>query len=182
MKAILQENLLVLVPETDEERVALGDWKAAHQDHVLYIGANPGTGLSLVDLGAREHACNEPINIISNSPDPVARLISNFAPTPFELDGRDYACVEAFWQGLKVEEGTERRRVAQLDGPAAGKARVERPSGSTIVYEGRPVAVGTWEHWQLMERLLGQVHAERGRPRGPALDRGAPPGPPHAAG
>ncbi len=151
MKAILKEDLLILVPETETERVDLGDWKAGREQHVLFVNANPGSGLSLVDLGPKEHACNEPINVISSSPDPAARLISNFAPTPFQFDGRDYACIEGFWQGLKFEEGPERERVARLGGLAAREARLERPYGATVAYEGRPVPVGTWEHWQLME-------------------------------
>jgi len=30
------------------------------------------------------------LNAASNSVDPIARMISNFAATPFELDGRRY--------------------------------------------------------------------------------------------
>ena len=39
-------------------------------------------------------------------------ILSNFAPTPFELDGARYASVEGFWQMLKYPEGSgdERRR------------------------------------------------------------------------
>lgn len=32
-------------------------------------------------------------------------LLSNFAPTPFTLDGETYASVEGFWQMLKYPEG-----------------------------------------------------------------------------
>ena len=32
-------------------------------------------------------------------------ILSNFAPTPFTLDGAEYASVEGFWQMLKYPEG-----------------------------------------------------------------------------
>jgi predicted NAD-dependent protein-ADP-ribosyltransferase YbiA (DUF1768 family) len=151
MRVILKEGLLIVVPETEAEGNDLATWKGGRVGHVLFVSDNPGRGLSLVDLGAKEHACNEAINVISSNPDPSVRLISNFAPTPFRLDGRDYACVEAFWQGLKFEEGPERERVARLGGHAAREARLERAYGATVVYEGCHIPVGTWDHWELME-------------------------------
>ena len=34
-------------------------------------------------------------------------ILSNFAPTPFVLDGKEYASVEGLWQSLKYPEGAE---------------------------------------------------------------------------
>lgn len=39
-----------------------------------------------------------PINVASNSENPTEALLSNLAHTPFSLDSREYASVEAFWQ------------------------------------------------------------------------------------
>jgi predicted NAD-dependent protein-ADP-ribosyltransferase YbiA (DUF1768 family) len=160
MKAILKGKLLVLAPENELERTDLAGWKADRAGHVLLVGANAGVGLSLVDLGPQARACNEPLNVVSTSADPAARWISNFAPTPFFLEGQTFACVEAFWQGLKFEDEAERARVALLEGRAALRAGRERPYGPTVTYQGREVRVGTAEHWQLMERACRAKFAQ----------------------
>ena len=38
------------------------------------------------------------INIASNSENITEALLSNLAHTPFEMNGKQYASVEAFWQ------------------------------------------------------------------------------------
>ena len=47
-------------------------------------------------------------------------ILSNFAATPFELDGKRYASVEGFWQMMLYPEGTrdERRVTRGEDGKA----------------------------------------------------------------
>jgi predicted NAD-dependent protein-ADP-ribosyltransferase YbiA (DUF1768 family) len=144
--------LLILVPQTEAEAAGLAAWKAGRAGHVCGVKADAGSGLVLVDLGPRAEACNEPINVTSRSPYPAVRLISNFAPTPFELDGRTYSSVEAFWQGLKFPAGAERRRVAALPGPQARRAGEGQGYGATLVYGGEVVTVGTHAHRALMER------------------------------
>jgi predicted NAD-dependent protein-ADP-ribosyltransferase YbiA (DUF1768 family) len=152
MKVLLKDKILVLAPESESEEAALADWKAGRADHVLAVKAGAGSGLALVDLGPRADACNEPLNITSLSADPVAQLIGNFAATPFKLDGRVYASVESFWQGLKFPTAAERARVAGLSGHEARKAGEEQGYGSTVTYQGQAVPVGTHAHWALMER------------------------------
>ena len=78
-------------------------------------------------------------------------MIANFATTPFELDGVRYASVEAFWQSLRFPV-EERARIAAMDGALAKRASAEQPYGSHVLYAGKAVAVGTWDHWQLMRR------------------------------
>src|SRR5690242_19813702 len=111
MKAIFKSGKLVLVPRTDEERAELAGWKEEQAGHVLYLQATSGEGLALFDLGLKEVACNEPVQISSMVKEPALQLIGNFAATPFVLDGREYASVEGFWQGLKFEDAAERRQV-----------------------------------------------------------------------
>ena len=46
------------------------------------------------------------INISSKGETETERMLSNFAYTPFELDGVHYESVEGFWQSLKFPEGS----------------------------------------------------------------------------
>ncbi|MGB5634307.1 MAG: NADAR family protein [Waterburya sp.] len=152
MQTLLKDKVLVLIPETDAEQTELAIWKKIHQDHVLLVQVNKGSGLTLKDLGSKEDACNEPFQVISNSSNPAARLISNFAATPFILDDRNYTSVESFWQGLKFTDELERQRVALLDGRHARAEGNKQGYGRYIIYQRQEIPVGTWQHWQLMER------------------------------
>ena len=134
MRTLLQSNRLVLVPENEEEREALASWRAAHDDFAFAMQPNAGTGATLVGLGPRQEACREPINVTSASPDPI-RLIANFAPAPFDLDGVRYACVEAFWQSLRFP-ADRRAEIAGLDGAAAKRRSEDAPYGSHVAYGG----------------------------------------------
>ena len=97
-------------------------------------------------------AGQEPLNITFDATPMPLRLISNLAETAFKLDGRDYASVEGFWQGLKFAGAEDRVRFAGLAGHAAEKAGPKAEPGDRFVYEGREVVVGTVDHWALMER------------------------------
>lgn len=150
MRVILKEKLLVVVPESADDELELAVWKEDREGHVMHLSLR-GTGLAMQDLGSQEIVCREPINITSRSPAPLD-LLSNFAPTPFEMDGIRYASVESFWQGLKFATRRERLEIAELNGPAARKAGEKVGYGTTLTYGGEEIVVGTWAHWQLMER------------------------------
>ena len=150
MKVLLQRKATVLIPESEDERARLDTWRASNDDFVFRVSAAGSEGVALIALGPRSEACREPINVTSMSPEPIC-LIANFAPTPFELDGVRYACVEAFWQSLRFP-GEERARIAAMDGATAKRASAEQPYESHVTYGGKTVAVGTWDHWQLMRR------------------------------
>lgn len=155
LKAILKDGLIVLIPETPDEASDLGRWKGAHADRVLLVRPDQAPGrksLELHDLGYHLDACREPINVVSNSSDPNARTISNLADTPFELDGRRYQSVESFWQGLKFPLEADRMRIAECEGLRARSEGSRQGYGKTISYQGAEMIVGTWQHWQLMER------------------------------
>lgn len=155
MKVMLKDALVVLVPETEGETGDLARWKTAHGDHVLLARCDASSdvaALELHDLGPRAEACREPINVVSNNPDPGARLISNLATTPFELHDRRYRSVESFWQGLKFPSEAERLRIADCEGPRALSEGSRQGYGKTISYGGAEIAVGTFEHWRLMEQ------------------------------
>jgi hypothetical protein len=106
MKVSFKPGLIILAPEDAADRDALQALSAASADHVFHLA--PGHGAALHDLGPRDEALRTPINITSRAPGAL-RLISNFAATPFDLDGRPYASVEGFWQGLKFEDESGRR-------------------------------------------------------------------------
>jgi hypothetical protein len=116
---LLKDDVLVLIPETAEEEAEITTWKSSRGDQVFCLRPSESPSVELHQLVPRVEACREPINAMSNSVDPNARLISNFAATPFDLDGRHYQSVESIWQGLKFPDERDRRRVAELDGPQA---------------------------------------------------------------
>jgi predicted NAD-dependent protein-ADP-ribosyltransferase YbiA (DUF1768 family) len=155
MKVMLKDELIVLIPESDEEAAELAEWKGYHEDHVLAVRPQPeqtAHSLELHDLGHRLEACREPLNVVSSSPDPRCRTISNLASTPFELDGQRFQSTESFWQGLKFPLDSDRRRIAKLPGAQALSEGSKQGYGKTITHGGEEIAVGTWQHWALMDR------------------------------
>jgi predicted NAD-dependent protein-ADP-ribosyltransferase YbiA (DUF1768 family) len=160
MRVLLKHELIVLIPESADETHELETWRVAHDTHVFCAGAMNGHALELHGLGKRVEACREPINVVSNSADPVARMIGNFATAPFELDGQRYRSVESFWQGLKYSKDSERRRVAELEGARARAEGEKQGYGPTVSYGGQEIVTGTWAHWQLMEKACRAKFAQ----------------------
>jgi predicted NAD-dependent protein-ADP-ribosyltransferase YbiA (DUF1768 family) len=140
----------VLVLRSQEDDAHLADWLSAHAGQVFRLRQKGGAAL-LHALGPEAEARREPLNITSRSPMPL-KLISNFAHTPFVLDGLDYASIEGFWQGLKFTDEADRRRLAALHGSAAKDAGFYAPPTEAILFGGERIRVGTWDHWQLMKR------------------------------
>src|ERR1700734_1317152 len=62
-----------------------------------------------------------------------------------------------------------------MDGLAARTARREGTSGATIVYDGETVRVGTWDHWQLMERACSAKFTQNADAREALLSTGQRP-------
>jgi len=154
MKVVLKDGLIVLIPQSEEDSSALAPWKSSHLDHVFAVRADEPeiSAVEMHDLGLRVEACREPLNVVSTSSDSLAKIISNLATTPFELDGQRYLSVESFWQGLKFPSEDERQRLAGHEGPRARSEGLRQKYDKTISYRGQEIAVGTWDHWQLMER------------------------------
>jgi predicted NAD-dependent protein-ADP-ribosyltransferase YbiA (DUF1768 family) len=152
VKALLKSGVIVLVPETEDDSETFTAWREAATEHVFALHLQARGGTVLHDLGPREEACREPLNVGYRSADWRIKLISNFAPTPFELDGRVYASVEGFWQGLKFPEAADRRRIAELYAGTAKRAGEAAISAETFTYEGEKIVPGTHAHWTLMER------------------------------
>ncbi len=110
-------------------------------------------------------------------------LLSNFAVTPFELDGRRYASLEGFWQMMLYPEGAEdprakfpglewkytREQVSQMTAFAAKAAgtlaeeNMKKMGIDWVSFEGerfpyRPAVTDgtdeTGEHYRLIERAM----------------------------
>jgi predicted NAD-dependent protein-ADP-ribosyltransferase YbiA (DUF1768 family) len=175
MKALLKKGVIVLVPEAEDETDAFAAWREAVADHVFVARAQPRGGTVLHDLGPREDACREPLNVAYRSPDWRIKLISNFAPTPFELDGRMYASVEGFWQGLKFPAEADRRGIAALYAGTAKRAGEEAVPAKTFEYEGARFYPGTHAHWKLMERACWAKFSQNEDARSALLATGTRP-------
>jgi predicted NAD-dependent protein-ADP-ribosyltransferase YbiA (DUF1768 family) len=172
VKVRLKPNLLIVSGETPEEIRELAEWAGRHDEHAFWLTFQDEQTFRMIDLGPKPDACREPINILSTSSDPEIRILSNFAETPFELDGRTYASVEGFWQGLKFEDETKRREIAALVGPRAKQAGEEAGPFETLVYEGHTIRSGSPEHWGLMALACGAKFSQHAEARQALLKTG----------
>lgn len=177
VKTVFKDRYLVVVPESADEQLELAAWLEGREGRMFALASRPGEietprGLALRDVGPREEICREPINVTSRAADPQVRLISNFAPAPFELDGRAYASVEGFWQGLKYPKAADRRRVAALVAGEAKRAGEDIDYEATLEYEGRTIVPGTWDHWQLMHAACWAKFSQHDESRAALLSTG----------
>jgi predicted NAD-dependent protein-ADP-ribosyltransferase YbiA (DUF1768 family) len=150
MRAIFKDGQLILVTETDAEREAFAAWRTTKKDHVFRFDGGSEKGGALHDLGLREDACREPINVTFESDDERWLPISNLALTPFEMRGRRYASIEGFWQGLKFTGEEDRERIAALHGREAKSAAYGQPKCGSFVFDGQTCASGGPGHRGLM--------------------------------
>lgn len=101
------------------------------------------------------------LNVWSRSDEEIGRLLSNFAHTPFSLDGAEYASVEAFYACLLLAPHRH-ERVRRLYGV---RARHEIPKVKPRLFEycGETIASGSSQHIALVERAIRaklEAHAE----------------------
>ena len=105
---------------------------------------------------------DEPINIRLRG---EYGLLSNLAETPFELDGVEYASVEAFIQAIKIPEtDPKREQVVSMSGVAAKFAAndenqaVERSLKeggiASVYYQGQAIEYRSVEHLELIESAI----------------------------
>src|SRR5688572_9793943 len=102
----LHDGEIIIGAATTEENDTLSALADARDQHVWLLTRSGGS-LVFHPLG-EEHAVRRiPINITSQS-EPTLDLVSNFAATPFILDGAWYASIEGFWQSLRFAEPKDR--------------------------------------------------------------------------
>lgn len=172
MRIILNTGLVVISGESEEERESVQSWAKTMDGHVFVLMNQDEQTIRMDDLGLRPIACREPINVISNSSDPQVRLISNLAHTPFELDSVQYACVEAFWQGLKFPDEARRREIAALHGKEAKRAGNNSVESDKLIYQDEVVGTGTFAHWRLMRRACTAKFTQHEEARNALLSTG----------
>ena len=95
----------------------------------------------------------EPLNVVSASNEEIGRLMSNFAETPFSLDGKRYASVEAFYACLKITDPKGQARVRRLDGRKA-KAAARKLQVTESIYRGKRFLLGGAEHHALVKEAI----------------------------
>jgi carbon-monoxide dehydrogenase small subunit len=94
-------------------------------------------------------------NVSSHEPSPAARLLANYARSPFTVWGVRFESFEGFWQGLKFPEGSEeQQRVFALWGEEAKRAGELAPGGGTTTWRGATIRIGSDEHHALARQAL----------------------------
>jgi predicted NAD-dependent protein-ADP-ribosyltransferase YbiA (DUF1768 family) len=96
----------------------------------------------------------KPLNIWSRSDEEIGRLMSNFAYTPFTLDGVEYASIEAFYASvLNQQSGAKREKVRRMWGVRA-KHEIPRIKPEWIEYQGEKFATGSGQHHNLVKEAI----------------------------
>ncbi len=170
MRVVLKEDVLIVVPDGDDESAALDAFAERRGERVFRLG-HSGKGIQFFDIGPEDAVRNRPINITSRTPAPL-NLIANFAHATFDLDGRSYASVEGFWQSLKVADPKARARIAALHGSSAKRATAGIEPQERFEYDGTLIHTGTWDHWQLMRRACAAKFEQNEAPRLALLSTG----------
>ncbi len=105
------------------------------------------------------------LNIWSRSDEELGRLMSNFAHTPFTLDGVDYASVEAFYVCVLLPAESRKEKVRKLWGIRA-KHEAPKEVPRSFAYQGSTIAVGSEAHHELVKRAIRaklEAHPELAR-------------------
>lgn len=117
---------------------------------------------------------NDMLIVASNAPTKGGRVLSNFARTPFVLDGVRYESTEVFWQCLKIADVEARAMMAEVTDPLAAK-RIGNQflNGSQIfTYGGQLYRIGSREHHTLLERAIRAKVAQNDSVRRALLESG----------
>jgi hypothetical protein len=98
----------------------------------------------------------KPLNVWSMSDEDIGRKISNFAHTPFAIDGVEFASVEAFYVWLMLSScGNEHKleKVRKFYGLHA-KRMAPKTRPELICYRGETMVPGSAPHVALIKRAL----------------------------
>lgn len=109
-------------------------------------------------------AARKPLNVWSRSDEQIGRLMSNFAHTPFVLDGVEFASVEGFWTRLIIDGALRSRDTARRLWGAPAKWHAPKTRPAQITYNGATVPVGSDAHIELMKRAIRAKLRKSGKP------------------
>jgi len=106
----------------------------------------------------------EPINIVSHAEGPE-HLLSNFAHTPFELDGMCFESVEGLLQGLKEEDPEKQVRIFGKHGKQAKRAGTKARNQhvwtvNTVWLQGTPIEFPSDQYDEFIERAIRAKFAQ----------------------
>ena len=100
------------------------------------------------------------INACSRSDDPRGKALSNFSAHSFEVDGVQFATVEAFLQGIKFPEDDPRRaEVFAMSGYLAWKMRVHSKA-EYVWWNGERIVYNSKAHAALLKRAIEAKFAQ----------------------
>lgn len=95
----------------------------------------------------------KPFNVWSRTDEEIGRLMSNFAETPFTLDGVEFASVEGLYFWLLNERKANRDAIRMMSGIRA-KRRSPNRLPESFTYNGATIKVGSPEHHDLIKRAI----------------------------
>jgi Bacteriophage protein GP30.3 len=96
----------------------------------------------------------KPLNIWSKSDEEIGKLMSNFAHTPFVLDGILYSSIEGFYASLLIQGNPAKQaKVRQMWGIRA-KHEIPKNKPQVIHYNGENFTLGSKEHIRLIKRAI----------------------------
>lgn len=138
-----------------------GDTRLIRTDGTVTIHQEDGNTVRISADGIRTESRpkrpikpeERPLNVTSMTTEKIGRLLSNFANTPFTLDGVRYASVEAFYVCLKTDDHGLRKQLRSLSGPAARAAGKGLKSTETT-YGNQVIRLGSPEHHELIKRAI----------------------------
>lgn len=97
------------------------------------------------------------VNMFRESPWP-GNILSNFADTPFVLDGVHCACSESFIQSLKVSDASLQAHFCALQGEESWKNGSKLTeavfTSGNVWWKGSPISLHSDEHFKLVKRGL----------------------------
>jgi len=94
-----------------------------------------------------------PFNVYSRSEEEIGRLMSNFAHTPFTLDGVEYGSIEGFYVALRFLDPAKRLKLGRMYGLVVKRMGMKSRL-TTTCYGGEWFELGSDPHIALIKRAL----------------------------
>lgn len=96
----------------------------------------------------------KPLNVWSHGDEEIGQLLSNFAHTPFGLDGISYASVEGFYVSILIQSSESRRDKARRLWGFRAKREMPGRKPEVFRYGSREIRLGSEEHHTLIKRAI----------------------------